>query len=155
VSQIGGRVTVLRVGALAAEGDVEDISQASLVAAMVGSAPPSRATEIAAVAKKQGALGEKQLDVSGLTVHSLAGSVYEVSLSVRAGECVGLVGLDGSGTATVADAVVGLMKPPEHAIAIQCRAVRLGNVAAVLDRGVGYVPQDRQARGFAPHLRGA
>ncbi len=152
IYEICDRVSVLRDGALVAEGDVEDISQASLVAAMVGSAPPRRVTEIEAVKKTQGALGATQLDVAGLTVHSLAGSVYDISLAVRAGECVGLVGLDGSGSATVADAVVGLIKPHAGAIAIHGTAVRLGRVDAVLDRGVGYVPQDRHARGFAPQL---
>jgi len=152
IYEICDRVSVLRDGALVAEGQVDDINQASLVAAMVGSAPPRRVTEIEAVEKKQGALGEKQLEVSGLTVHSLAGSVYDVSLAVRAGECVGLVGLDGSGSATVADAVVGLMKPHSGTIAIHGTPVRPGKVNAVLERGVGYVPQDRHARGFAPQL---
>jgi simple sugar transport system ATP-binding protein len=78
--------------------------------------------------------------------------VYDVSLAVRAGECVGLVGLDGSGSATVADAVVGMMKPHAGTIAIHGTPVRPGKVNAVLDRGVGYVPQDRHARGFAPQL---
>jgi simple sugar transport system ATP-binding protein len=78
--------------------------------------------------------------------------VYDVSLAVRAGECVGLVGLDGSGSATVADAVVGLMKPHAGTIAIHGTPVRPGKVDAVLERGVGYVPQDRHARGFAPQL---
>src|SRR5260370_24391243 len=119
---------------------------------MVGSTPPRRVTEIEAVEKKQGALGEKQLEVSGLRVHSLAGSVYDVSLAVRAGECVGLVGLDGSGSATVADAVVGLMRRNSGTIAIHGTPVRPGKVNAVLERGVGYVPQDRHARGFAPQL---
>jgi simple sugar transport system ATP-binding protein len=78
--------------------------------------------------------------------------VADVSLSVRAGECVGLVGLDGSGTATVADAIVGLVKPRSGTIAINGSPVRQGKVDATLRRGVGYVPQDRHARGFAPQL---
>jgi len=78
--------------------------------------------------------------------------VAGVSLSVRAGECVGLVGLDGSGSATVGDAIVGLVKPRSGTIAINGSPVRQGKVDATLRRGVGYVPQDRHARGFAPQL---
>jgi simple sugar transport system ATP-binding protein len=48
--------------------------------------------------------------------------------------------------------VVGLMKPHAGAIAIRGTPVRLGKVDAVLERGVGYVPQDRHARGFTPQL---
>jgi simple sugar transport system ATP-binding protein len=132
-------------------GPVKDIGQADLVAAMVGSAPPRRATEIEAV-QKRGALGKEQLSVDHLSVLSRAGSVADVSLSVRTGECVGLVGLEGSGSATVADAVVGLLKPRSGTISIDGSLVRPGQVHAALGRGMGYVPQDRHARGFAPQL---
>src|SRR5579859_4790852 len=110
IYEICDRVSVLRDGELVLSGDVGGISQANLVAAMVGSAPPRRATEIEA-ATTHAKPGDARLQVEHLVVFSRAGSVADVSLSVRAGECVGLVGLDGSGSATVADAVVGLVKP--------------------------------------------
>ncbi|HKB17628.1 MAG TPA: sugar ABC transporter ATP-binding protein [Candidatus Dormibacteraeota bacterium] len=151
IYEICQRVSVLRDGELVLTGRVGDISQGNLVAAMVGSAPPRRATEIEAVGKV-GSLAGTKLEVKQLTVGSRGGSVYEVDLSVRAGECVGLVGLRGSGTATVADAVVGLIKPRQGSIAIEGSVVPLGSVHATLRRGVGYVPQDRHARGFSPQL---
>ena len=136
IYEICQRVTVLRDGELVLTGSVGDIGQAQLIAAMVGSAPPRRATEIAAARTTD--LGEVGLEVKGLNVASRSGSVYDVDLTVRGGECVGLVGLRGSGSSTVGDAVAGLVKP------------RSGSVAA---RGtVGYVPQDRHQRGFAPQL---
>ena len=149
IYEICDRVSVLRDGELVLSGEVGGISQANLVAAMVGSAPPRRATEIEAV-RTRAELGDTRLQVDHLVVFSRAGSVADVSLSVRAGECVGLVGLDGSGSATVADAVVGLVKPRAGTIAINGSAVRQGKVDSTLRRGVGYVPQDRHARGFAP-----
>src|ERR1700693_3619400 len=138
IYEICDRVSVLRDGELVLSGAVRDIPQASLVAAMVGSAPPRRATEIEAVEKK-GALGKSRLVVDHLSVISRAGSVAEVSLSVRAGECVGLVGLEGSGSATVADAIVGLLKPRSGAGSINGASARPGKVDAALRRGVGYV----------------
>jgi simple sugar transport system ATP-binding protein len=151
IYEICDRVSVLRDGELVLAGNVSDISQAGLVAAMVGSAPPRHATEIEAV-ERPGALGEKRLVVSNLTVDSRAGSVFDVSLAVRAGECVGLVGLDGSGSGTVADAIVGLVKPEGGSILIDGKPLPAGRVDSALRRGVGYVPQDRHARGFAPQL---
>src|SRR4029077_19418967 len=112
---------------------------------------PRRATEIEAV-KTQAEPGEPRLEVQHLVGGSRGASVDDVSLSVRAGECVGLVGLDGSGAATLADAVVGLIKPRSGSIAINRVPVAPGKVDAALGRRVGYVPQDRHARGFAPHL---
>lgn len=137
IYEICQRVSVLRDGALVLGGNVADIRQADLIAAMVGSAPPRRAGEIE-VAPKRSGFGETKLEVKRLQVLSRAGSVYDVDLSVRAGECVGLVGLRGSGSATVGDAIAGLA----HA--------RSGSIDV---RGVvGYVPQDRHQRGFAPQL---
>jgi simple sugar transport system ATP-binding protein len=137
IYEICQRVSVLRDGELVLTGNVGDISQAHLVAAMVGSAPPRRATEIEA-ADKVADFGDEKLEVHGLNVDSRAGSVYDVDLRIRAGECVGLVGLRGSGSTTVADAIVGLVKARSGSI------VRRG--------GTGYVPQDRHQRGFAPQM---
>lgn len=150
IYEICDRVSVLRDGELVLGGDVNKISQGELVAAMVGSAPPRKATEIEAVEKRE--LGATKLEVEGLKIYSRAGSVAGVSLSVRAGECVGLVGLRGSGSVTLADAVVGLVKPKSGSIRINGSAVHPGRVHSALQLGVGYVPQDRHARGFAPQL---
>jgi simple sugar transport system ATP-binding protein len=151
IYEICDRVSVLRDGELVLSGDVADIGQGSLIAAMVGSAPPRRATEIEAV-EKRGDAGEERLEVKHLTVLSRGGSVQGVDMSVRSGECVGLVGLRGSGAATVADAIVGLLVPSSGTIAINGSVMPIGRVDVVLRKGVGYVPQDRHARGFAPQL---
>jgi simple sugar transport system ATP-binding protein len=92
------------------------------------------------------------LRIRGLTVTTSLGSVDDVSLSVRASECLGLFGLRGSGTAAIADAVAGLVKPAAGAIELDGRPLRAGRVDAALRRGVGYVPEDRHARGFVPTL---
>jgi simple sugar transport system ATP-binding protein len=151
IYEICDRVSVLRDGELVLSGRVKDVPQAILVAAMVGSAPPKRAGEIEAV-KKTGSVGDRLLQVDRLSVVSRSGSVADLSLFVTAGECVGLVGLDGSGSATVADAIVGLVKPRSGTVSINGAAPRPGKVDAAFQRGVGYVPQDRHARGFAPQL---
>jgi len=151
IYEICDRVSVLRDGEMVLSRNVRDVPQAALVGAMVGSAPPRRAGEIEAV-EKRGAVGEVRLAVSHLTVFSRAGSVEDVSFSVRAGECVGLVGLNGSGSATVADTIVGMIKPRDGTIAINGKRLRPGRVDSAFALGVGYVPQDRHATGFAPQL---
>ena len=151
IYEICDKVSVLRDGALVLTGKVVEVSQANLVAAMVGSAPPRRVTEIEAV-KTRREPGRELLEVSDLVVRSRAGSVEGVSITLRAGECVGLVGLDGSGSSTVADAIIGLIKPEAGRVKVHGALIPPGKVDAVLKRGVGYVPQDRHARGFAPQL---
>ncbi len=151
IYDICDRVSVLRDGELVLSGQVRDVNQGSLIAAMIGTAPPRRVTEIEAATTRAG-LGDQELELSHLSVYSRGGSVDDVSFSIRAGECLGLVGLDGSGSATVADSLIGLLKPRSGRVSIHGRRVPPGKVDAVLGLGVGYVPQDRHARGFAPQL---
>ena len=151
IYEICDRVSVLRDGELVLSGRIGDVSQSNLVAAMVGGTPPRRATQIEAAKKREG-LGEPMLEVTHLSVISRGGSVQDANFTVRAGECLGLVGLDGSGTATVADVITGLMKARSGEVNVRGRLLPPGKVDAVLRRGVGYVPQDRHARGFAPQL---
>jgi simple sugar transport system ATP-binding protein len=151
IYEICDRVSVLRDGELIVSGAVNDIRRENLVAAMVGAAPPRRLTEIESSAGR-GAAGPAKLQVSNLWVRSASGNVEDVSLAVAAGECVGLVGLNGSGSAVVADAVFGLVKPQAGVISFDSRELPAGKVHVAVDRGVGYIPQDRHARGFAPQL---
>jgi len=93
-----------------------------------------------------------RLEISHLSVPATLGPVQDVSFSISPGECVGLVGLQGSGTATVADAIVGLVKPLAGEIKLDGKAMGAGRVDATLRQGVTYVPEDRHARGFVPYL---
>jgi len=150
IYEVCDRVTVLRDGERVLSAPVGEIKQDRLVEAMVGVAQ-QRATEIAAPARVI-APARPRLEISHLRVPATLGPVQDVSFSVSAGECVGLVGLQGSGTATVADAVVGLVKPVSGEIRLEGEPILVGRVDATLRQGVAYVPQDRHARGFDPYL---
>lgn len=144
------RVTVLRDGERVLSAPVGEIKQDRLVEAMVGVAP-QRATQIAAPVRVL-ASAQPRLEISHLRVPTTLGPVEDVSFSVSPGECVGLVGLQGSGTATVADVVVGLVKPVSGEIKLDGKPIHAGGVSATLRQGVTYVPEDRHARGFVPYL---
>src|SRR5438309_5146913 len=106
IYEVCDRVTVLRDGERVLSTSVGEIKQDRLVEAMVGIAP-QQVTEIIAPMRVN-ASTRPRLEISHLSVPATLGPVQDVSFSVSPGECVGLVGLQGSGTATVADAVVGL-----------------------------------------------
>ncbi len=144
------RVTVLRDGVRVLSSPVGEIKQDRLIEAMVGVAP-QKATEIVAPARVIES-SRPRLEISHLHVPATLGPVQDVSFSVSAGECLGLVGLRGSGTATVADAVVGLVKPASGEIRLDGKPIHAGKVHATLQQGVTYVPEDRHARGFVPYL---
>jgi simple sugar transport system ATP-binding protein len=135
IHEICDRATVLRDGKRIVTAPVAELDHERLVAAMVGGDLARTIREQSAVATE----GESRLRIRTLSARTPLGAVENVSLAVSAGECVGLFGLRGSGAVTIADAVVGLAKPSAGEIEID-------------GYGVGYVPEDRHARGFVPTL---
>jgi simple sugar transport system ATP-binding protein len=150
IYEVCDQLTVLRDGKRVLSAPVGEIKQDRLVEAMVGETPQQAAGNIAP--NRATAMERPRLEISHLHVVARQGPVQDVSLAVSAGECVGLVGLQGSGTATVADAVVGLLKPAAGEIKLDGKPVRAGKVDATLQQGIAYVPEDRHARGFVPYL---
>ncbi|HXR64582.1 MAG TPA: sugar ABC transporter ATP-binding protein [Ktedonobacteraceae bacterium] len=150
IYEVCERVTVLRDGARVLSETVSEIKQEDLVEAMVGAAP-QRVTEIAAPAQKNES-ERPRLVISHLHVPTTLGPVEDVSFAISPGECVGLVGLRGSGTATVADAIVGLVKLTSGEMLLDGKRLSGGNVNGTLRQGIAYVPEDRHARGFIPYL---
>jgi simple sugar transport system ATP-binding protein len=138
IYEICDRATVLRDGKRIVTAPVTELDHERLVGAMVGGelAHAIRDREPSREAVPD---GRPRLVVRGLSVRTPLGSAENVSLDVRSGECVGLFGLRGSGTTAIADAVAGLLKPSAGEIVLD------GHV-------VGYVPEDRHARGFVPTL---
>ncbi len=135
IYEICDRATVLRDGRQIVSAPVAELDHERLVAAMVGGELARTMRDHPAVATEA---GDVRLRVRSLSARTPLGPVEDVSFTVRSSECVGLFGLRGSGAATIADAIVGLVKPSAGTIET--------------DGGVGYVPEDRQARGFVPTL---
>ena len=150
IYEVCDHVTVLRDGERVLSAPVGEIKQDRLVEAMVGVAS-GRTVESAAPLRMNSSAGSR-LEISHLRIPATLGPVLDVSFSVSPGECVGLVGLRGSGTTTVADAVAGLVKPASGEIRLDGKAIHAGRVDVTLRQGVSYVPEDRHARGFVPYL---
>lgn len=150
IYEVCDRVTVLRDGARVLSAPVSEIRQENLVEAMVGVAPQQ--TTKVATPSQMSAEAQPRLEISHLRIPASSGPVQDVSFTVGQGECVGLVGLQGSGSATIADAVVGLVKPAAGEIRLDGKPLQAGRVDAALQQGIAYVPEDRHARGFVPYL---
>jgi simple sugar transport system ATP-binding protein len=89
------------------------------------------------------------LDVRAL---SLGAHYQEVTLQVRAGEMVGLIGSASSGKVVLAETVAGLRKADSGAVVVSGSRPTPGSVPAALDAGLGYLPQDRHREGLVPLL---
>jgi simple sugar transport system ATP-binding protein len=94
--------------------------------------------------------GEPVLSVTDLEVDDERGlpAVRGVSLEVRAGEIVGLAGVDGNGQSELVDAIAGLRKVQAGRIVVSGTDITGANCRDSLDAGVGHIPEDRHLRGL-------
>lgn len=149
VYEVCERAAVLRDGRLVADDVVAALPKKELVSAMVGQGFAARETRAAAAVVPPPSDAPAVLEVEGLAVD---GRVDGVSLTIRAGEKVGVAGLTGSGRVELAEAIVGERRPDAGTVRVRGRLVRPGSVPAARDSGVGYVPGDRHASGFCGNL---
>jgi ABC-type uncharacterized transport system ATPase subunit len=144
VLELADRITILRRGERVAEVSRSRATEQSLVQEMVGRSVPSR------VVKPEREPGEVRLAVRDLTVARERGSdaVRSLSLDLRAGEIVGLAGVDGNGQAELVEALVGLRRPRAGSISVDGEPLALGDVKAAVAAGISYIAEDRHARGL-------
>jgi ribose transport system ATP-binding protein len=144
VKQIADRITVLRDGRTRGTFLCKEVTEEQIIELVVG-----RALETVFPPKgsETGAIGhDEQLVINGLS----GPGFHDVSFAVKAGEIVGLAGVQGNGQSSIIRALAGLEKASGEVL-VDGRSVHLGSPAAMRDRGVSYVPADRHEEGvFLP-----
>jgi general nucleoside transport system ATP-binding protein len=144
VQELCDRVTVLRHGKVAGEARTPAGTQ-HLVRWMFG-------RDLPRAPRPRIALGPAVLALEGLTVGDILITVGGVSLELRAGEVVGLAGLEGSGQRLLLGACAGLTRPVEGRIRLRGRDMTGRPYREFLDAGVAYVPAGRIGEGLIPGL---
>ena len=145
VLEVADRITVLRRGKKVETVPREGATEESLARAMVGREVLLR------VDKPPATPGEPALQVEDLHVFDERGleKVRGISFQVRAGEIVGIAGVDGNGQTELIDAITGLMNAATGRITVGEHVVeRHASARELLDFGIGHIPQDRQRRGL-------
>jgi simple sugar transport system ATP-binding protein len=144
VLEIADRITVLRRGKTIETVPREGATEESLARAMVG-------REVLLRVEKQPAhVGEALLEVRDLHVldDRAIEKVRGVSFDVRAGEIVGVAGVDGNGQTELIDAITGLQRIESGTVTIGGHELTHATARAALDLGIGHIPEDRQRRGL-------
>jgi len=143
VREVADRITVIRLGKVVGEAS-PTATNAELASLMVG-----RAVELT-VRKDQPRLGEGGLDVRDLRVLTPSGAVVvdDVSFDVRPGEVLAIAGVQGNGQTELVEAIVGLAARVEGSIRLYGTELVGRSVRAILDEGVGFVPEDRTEDGL-------
>jgi simple sugar transport system ATP-binding protein len=150
VKAVADRVTVLRGGRAVATVDASGATPRELAALMVG-----REVELARrVERATPPREESALAVEGLSVPGDRGeqSVRDVSLTVRAGEILGVAGVAGNGQRELAEAVTGMRPPSSGLVRVFDRKLRTGDPRAAISAGIAHVPEDRLGTGVASGL---
>ena len=98
--------------------------------------------------------GDSVLEVADLTVIDDRGvtALDHVSLSVRAGEIVGIAGVDGNGQSELLESIAGLDRPSFGSIRLKGEDITKASIAARRDAGLAYIPDDRHHVGTAPRM---
>ena len=144
VLEIADRITVLRRGKKIETVPRAGATEESLARAMVGREVLLR------VDKPPAELGDQLLAVDNLHVVDDRGieKVRGLSFGVRAGEIVGIAGVDGNGQTELIDAIAGLRKIASGTVEVAGRKLEHATARDMLDAGLGHIPEDRQRRGL-------
>lgn len=148
VLDVCDEVVVLRDGEVAGRTDTADVSRHDLARMMVD-------RDLAApIERVDRAPGAERLVVANLTACDASGieRLRGVSFSVRSGEVLALVGVDGNGQAELADVIAGLARPTRGSVFLDGVDVTAGGVATRRAGGLAHVPADRGTTGLVGEM---
>lgn len=139
VLEIAERVTVLRDGRLVGVYDAEGMTQSRLTELMTGK------TLSHAVAARDMAAERPVLEIDRL---GRDGEFDDISLTIRAGEVLGLTGLIGAGRTELAHTIFGMTRADRGSMRLDGRALALHSNRDAVAAGIGYVSEDRLSLGL-------
>ena len=144
IRAVADRVTVIRRGKSIQTVSIEGATNKDLAEMMVGRSV-SFVTE-----KEEAQPKEVVLQISDLVVNENRGvpAVKELSIDVRAGEIVGIAGIDGNGQSELIQAITGLRKVKSGSIKIKGQEVVGLSPRKITEMNVSHVPEDRHRDGL-------
>ncbi|MBX4935962.1 ABC transporter ATP-binding protein [Rhizobium binae] len=151
IQSLCDRATILRGGRVTGHVDPREHDAHELARMMIGRDMPEPMPPLAL------AEGEKRLELIGLEyrVDPLAVPLFDVSLTVRAGEILGIAGISGNGQSELAELISGetvLPRDQRDQIFMMGRDVGGLDAAARRRLGFAFVPEDRLGRGAVPEM---
>ena len=137
---LADRVTILRDGRTVEVGEIGSYDPDRIIERMVGAIPAPATAHGAAAEESEPALRVHELSVPG--------RVHDATLTVAAGEAVGIAGLTGSGRTELLEAIFGMRRPSAGRVEVGGAELRHGHVAHAIEHGLAYVPGDRKSQGL-------
>ncbi|ANB59200.1 ABC transporter ATP-binding protein [Anoxybacteroides amylolyticum] len=144
IMEVCDRVTVIRRGKGIGTLNVAETNPNELAALMVG-------REVHFKTEKQPSQpGKEVLEIRDLVVKDARGVtvVDHLNLTVRAGEIVGIAGVDGNGQTELVEAITGLIKAESGSVKLNGKDIFNLSPRKITEAGVGHIPQDRHKHGL-------
>lgn len=138
------QIVVLRGGAVAGSADPKKVTEEEVAALMVG-------REVDLIVDREPAkIGETRLAIKNLMVVDDYGRplLNDVSFELRAGEIVGVAGVQGNGQTELVEVITGLRQPARGTIEMMGRDVTFDSTRELHTMGMAHVPEDRQEMGM-------
>ena len=144
IKEVADVCTVLRRGKCVGSARVSETSEERMAEMMVGREVSFH------VEKSPSEPGEVLLRIEGLNVKNQKGvlGVRDLSLELRAGEILGLCGIDGNGQTELVQALTGLERPESGSILLRDRDITHASIKERCDLGLGHIPEDRHRHGL-------
>ena len=139
IRAVSDRVTVIRRGKSIETVEIAGATNADLAEMMVGRSVSFKTEKQASQPK------EVVLSIKDLVVNENRGvpAVKNLSLDVRAGEIVGIAGIDGNGQSELIQAITGLRKVESGSIELKGNSIVGLHPRQITELSVGHVPEDR------------
>lgn len=144
IRAVSDRVTVIRRGKSIETVEIAGATNADLAEMMVGRSVSFK-TE-----KQEAQPKEVVLSIKDLVVNENRGvpAVKNLSLDVRAGEIVGIAGIDGNGQSELIQAITGLRKIESGSVELKGQSIVGLHPRQITEMSVGHVPEDRHRDGL-------
>ena len=152
VMEICGRMSVMRDGRMIGTVRRADTSQRELANMMVGREVLLR------VEKGPAAPGEVKLELRHVSITSPLKAkpvVDDVSFAVRAGEIVGIAGIEGNGQTELVEFIAGLRAAASGDLLLEGRPATRERAKERREQGLSHIPEDRYERGLVPSYTAA
>ncbi|WP_141848794.1 ABC transporter ATP-binding protein [Lapillicoccus jejuensis] len=146
VLSVADEITVVRRGTTVRQGvDPKGVTARQLAELMVGSALPSPETEDSTVTDRV------VLEIAGVRLAGAPGSpdlLDDVTLSIHAGEVLGIAGVEGNGQAELVEVVMGMRDATAGRVILAGTDITDWQTREIREAGVGYIPEDRHRHGM-------
>ena len=146
VLRVADTITVIRRGTTIDTVSPKDVNARQLAELMVGSELPTPETQESTVTDRV------LLKCENLTLGGGPGSgrpvLDDISLTIHAGEILGIAGVEGNGQAELVEVIMGIREPSSGKVFLGDTDISDWNTREIREAGVGYIPEDRHRHGL-------